>query len=191
MCRSLLYRRPTVPPNSLLGGMTKRPVMKIDVVEASESDATQVGALLDEYLRELSSYCEGSIGATDSTNYPYRDAYWSEPGRHAFFIQRSGCVVGFAFVRDPISTKLTVHEIAEFYVKPESRRQGVGRRAVLAIWQRFPGQWEVQVHARNSGAVQFWTLCAEEVATEAPQVRELQANDGRRIQFNFNVQQTA
>ena len=175
---------------STLGG-GKRLVMIIDLVEASQSDAYQMESLLDKYLRELSTYREVRVGATEAATYRYLDAYWSEKGRHAFLIKGNDSVAGFALVRDPRSAGSGIHEIAEFYVKPEYRHQGAGRRAALAIWQRFPGLWELQVHAQNSAAAKFWVLCAETAATEAPQVSEVQASDGRRIQLNFNIQPTA
>ena len=164
--------------------------MQTELVVAGSSDADLVSSLLDEYLLELSSYQDVPSGATNSAFYPYLDAYWSEPGRHAFIIQYGGHPVGFALIRDPTSTKSAVYQIAEFYIKPESRRLGIGRRAVHAIWKRFPGQWELQVHTRNSTAVQFWELCLETVTSEPPQVREVQGRDGKRIQFDFSIEDT-
>ena len=161
--------------------------MSIQLAEVRQSDAWLVEPMLDDYLRELSSHREVPVGPTDSASYPYLDAYWSEPGRHAFLIRSNGRPVGFALIRDPRSTDSALHQLAEFYIEPESRRLGIGRRAAAAIWQRFPGQWEVQVHARNSAAVQFWASCVEAEAGQAPQVHEVQALDGRRIQFNFRV----
>ncbi len=162
--------------------------MPIELATASGSDVRLIESLLDDYLRELSSHRDLPVGATDSASYPYLDAYRSEPGRHAFIIQCRGRAVGFALIRDPASTGSAVHQLAEFYIKPESRRLGVGRRAVLAIWKRFPGQWELQVHARNSAAVQFWASCVAAATSEPPHVREVQAKDGRRVQFNFHVE---
>jgi predicted acetyltransferase len=144
--------------------------MSIQLAEARQSDACVIQPMLDDYLWELSSHREVPIGATESASYPYLDAYWSEPGRHAFLIRSSGGVVGFAFIRDPDSTGFAEHRIAEFYIKPESRRLGIGRRAAAAIWQRFPGQWELQVHAGNAAALQFWASCAKVETGEAPQV---------------------
>jgi predicted acetyltransferase len=162
--------------------------MQIELEEAGESDARLIQSLLDAYLGELSTHRDIAVGATDSASYRYLDAYWSEPGRHAFLIRAGGLVVGFAFVRGPISTKCAVHELSEFYVKPESRRLGVGRRAVGAIWSRFPGEWELQVHARNSAAIRFWASRTAAEANSRPQVHEVQARDGERIQFNFRVE---
>lgn len=160
--------------------------MQTELVVAGSSDADLINSLLNEYLLELGSYRDVPSGATNSASYPYLDAYWSDPGRHAFIIQHGGHSVGFALIRDPTSTKSAVYQLAEFYIKPEGRRLGIGRRAVRAIRKRFPGQWELQVHTRNSVAVQFWESCLETVASELPQVREVQGRDGRRIQFHFS-----
>ncbi len=165
--------------------------MQIELAIAGSSDTDLINSLLNEYLLELSSYQDVPSEATSSASYPYLDAYWSEePGRHAFIIQRGGHSVGFALIRDPTSTKSVVYQIAEFYIKPESRRLGIGRRAVRAIWRRFPGKWELQVHTRNSTAVQFWESCLKAVTSEPPKVREVQGRDGRRIQFHFSVEDT-
>ena len=164
--------------------------MQTELVVAGSSDADLINSLLDEYLLELGSYRDVPSGATTSASYPYLDAYWSEPGRHAFIIQYGGHSVGFALIRDPTSTKSAVYQLAEFYIKPESRRLGIGRRAVCAILKRFPGQWELQVHTRNSAAVQFWESCIKAVAGELFQRREIQTRDGWRVQFHFSVKET-
>ena len=164
--------------------------MQTELVVADSSDADLINSLLDEYLLELGSHRDMHSGAIISTSYPYLDAYWSEPGRYAFIIQRGGYSVGFALIRDPTSTKSAVYQLAEFYIKPENRRLGIGRRAVRAILKRFPGQWELRVHTRNSAAVQFWESCLKAVVGELLQRREVQGRDGRRIQFHFSVEDT-
>jgi predicted acetyltransferase len=164
--------------------------MIIDLVRASRSNSRLVESLLDDYLGELSNYRDVSVGATSSVSYPYLDAYWSEVGRHIFLIQYSEQVVGFAFVRNASSTESVTHQVAEFYVSPDSRRLGIGCRAILEIWKLFPGQWELQVHARNTTAVRFWESCIESGAKENLKVREVKASDGRRLQFNFRTEQT-
>ena len=166
--------------------------MQVDVTNATRADVELIAALLDTYLRELSSHSEVPVGATDAASYPYLDAYWAEPGRHAFLIRVQGRVVGFALIRTPTSTGSGAYELAEFYIRPESRRLGIGRSAAQRIWQLFPGFWEVQVHARNRGAIQFWSTCARHAACDATiAYQEFQAPDGRRLQLNFAVRHAA
>lgn len=159
---------------------------RVALVAAERSDA-QLASLLDDYLRELSAHREIAVGATDAASYPYLDAYWSEPGRHAFFIEHDGEVAGFVLVRDPESTLSGTHQIAEFFIKRAARRRGIGQSAVLDVWQRFPGKWELQVHARNTGALDFWTTCIRKAATEPARVRDITSADGRRVEFVFRV----
>jgi predicted acetyltransferase len=162
--------------------------MSIELTAATQSDVGVIRAMLDHYLGELSGHREVPVGATNSASYPYLDAYWSEPGRHAFLIRSGGRVVGFALIRDPDSTGSATHQLAEFFIEPESRRLGIGRGAAAAIWQRFPGQWELRVHARNAAAVRFWSSSAEAASGSAPQIHEIDALDGRCIQFSFHVE---
>jgi predicted acetyltransferase len=46
--------------------------------------------------------------------------------------------------------------IAEFFVLRKYRHCGVGRAAAFAVFDRFPGHWEVSQIAENSPAQQFW-----------------------------------
>jgi len=171
-----------------LGAVVNQLDAPMELAPASRSDAPLIRSLLDDYLRKLSEHRELPVGATDAASYGHLDAYWCEPGRHAFLIRCRDRCVGFALIRDPTSTRSSVHQLAEFYVQPEIRRRGIGRDAVLEIWESFPGEWELQVHARNAGAVRFWRSCVERKTGEPPRVCEVQAEDGRRLQLNFQVE---
>lgn len=160
--------------------------MGVELIEAVPGDREVIAALLDDYLLELADHREVPVGATEAINYPYLDVYFCESGRHPFLIRHAGQVVGFALIRAPESTG-RVWEVAEFYVAPGSRRVGVGRDAIAFVWGRFAGDWELQVHGRNSGAIRFWASCIEASAEEKPKVTEVRSRDGKRVQFNFRV----
>ena len=51
----------------------------------------------------------------------------------------------------------------------------------------FAGDWELQVHARNSAAIRFWMLCVDAAACENPTITKIESSDGERFQFNFHV----
>jgi predicted acetyltransferase len=46
--------------------------------------------------------------------------------------------------------------IAEFFVMRKYRGQGVGRAAAYAVFDAFPGHWEVSQLAQNLPAQKFW-----------------------------------
>ena len=68
---------------------------------------------------------------------------------------------------------------------------GVGRQAALTIFHRYPGAWELQVHARNTAALSFWAASIREVARDPRPPLEIHARDGRRLQFNFDADRDA
>jgi predicted acetyltransferase len=78
-------------------------------------------------------------------------------------------------------------QIAEFYILPEKRRQGIGKRAVIEIFDLYPGNWELQVHARNKAAILFWEKVIPLKTKDKPFVSEIASPDGKRIQFRFAV----
>jgi predicted acetyltransferase len=160
--------------------------MIVDLGEARLEDREILARMLDDYLHELAAHRERAVGASNSREYPYLDAYFSESGRHPFLIRQQGSVVGLALIRSPASTG-AVWEIAEFYIVPENRRAGVGGVALACIWRRFPGDWELQVHIRNTDALRFWLFCVNKWASRAPEVAEVEAEDGRRLQLRFRV----
>ena len=161
--------------------------MSVEICPAEESDKHIIQSMLDDYLRELAGYREIGTGAVDAASYPYFDVYWSEAGRYPFMMICGEEVAGFVFIRGPDSTGTNGFQVAEFYVKPPFRRQGVGRQAAFALWNRFSGEWELQAHARNEKAVKFWHTCVQAASEDTLQVTEVQAKDGRRLQFNFAI----
>lgn len=142
--------------------------------------------MLDDYLGELAAYRERPGGATFARGYPYLDAYFSETGRYPFVIRQRGSIVGFAYIRGPASTG-RAWQVAEFYIVPRSRGEGLGGAALASIWRRFPGDWELQVHVQNVIAIRFWLSCVNKWANRSPEVAEVEALDGRRLQLRFHV----
>lgn len=142
---------------------------------------------MDGYLCEIAGFREVHVGATDVTSYPYFLLYWSEQDRFPFTIWSEGKLAGFAFVRCVRDLGTETMQIAEFYIVPEKRRQGIGSAAAEALWRSFPGKWELQVHIRNKEATKFWSRCIGENSVQ-DRVEEISDDDGRRLFFNFSVE---
>jgi predicted acetyltransferase len=159
--------------------------IQVALVRVGPSERADLYALVDEYLAELSSHRERPIGATDARSYEYLPLYWEEPGRHPFFLASGRRRVGFALIREISGQGVT--QMSEFYIRPEARRRGLGRIAVRAIWDRFPGPWELQVHPLNAAAAAFWPRCIEQCSSGRVYRREVEEEDGRRIQYNFEI----
>ena len=76
-------------------------------------------------------------------------------------------IVGFALVR---KSKPDTHVIGEFFIKPESRRIGVGTLAVSQIVHSFPGAWEVPFQEENAKAAIFWRRTIAQLGCEVSEV---------------------
>ncbi len=155
------------------------------MVRVGEKDRAELEDLVDAYLVELATYRDRPVGATNAADYAYLPLYWSEPGRHAFFFDTEHSRAGFALIREVRDEG--VIQMSEFYVRPPCRRRGVGRAAVEAIWARFPGSWELQVHVRNQVASAFWLGCIQALATGPIRATEVVEEDGRRTQYGFEI----
>lgn len=135
-------------------------------------DAPALRAMFDRYSEELRVYWAEASG--DDAPYPYFDAYWTEPGRHPFFVVEQGKRMGFVLIRGPESTTDGTHQVAEFFVEPDHRNTGVGSRAFTAVLRRLPGSWTLQAYRSNRSAVAFWASCLQ-----AEGVREVTSTEIR------------
>jgi predicted acetyltransferase len=90
-------------------------------------------------------------------DYPL-EAYWLEEWRHPFLLRVDGKLAGFALVseRSRLTGAAGVTDMAELFVMRRYRRQGVGRAAAFAAFDRFKGAWEIRQRAENAEATAFW-----------------------------------
>ena len=134
---------------------------EVSLVGAAAGDATLLANLLELYIHDLSeAFPLMELGADGRFGYDKLPLYWSEPDRRFPFLIRHGSrVVGFVLVArgSPASDDPDVFDVAEFFVIRGHRRSGVGRRAALLVWPRFPGRWMVRVSEANAGALPFWS----------------------------------
>jgi predicted acetyltransferase len=127
---------------------------------ATSADATLLSNLLELYIHDLSAAFP-SVELGPDGRYGYRDLalYWSEPERRfPFLIRCDARVAGFVLAQrgSPASEDPDVFDVAEFFVLRRYRCSGVGRRAAVLLWDRFPGRWIVRVSEGNLGALPFW-----------------------------------
>ena len=69
-----------------------------------------------------------------------------------------GNLAGFVLVNEHhyVSKALGGKSIAEFFVMKKYRRKGVGKKAALLIFKKYPGKWEVNQHGTNEPSKLFW-----------------------------------
>jgi len=130
--------------------------MQIELQRVEREDKSVLRHLMELYLYDFSEYLGEDLDEHGTFGYKFIDHYWTEPGRHPFFIRVDGKLAGFALVRDPACTGEDWHELAEFFVMRKYRKTGVGRIAAHKLFAEFPGRWHVEQEAVNEPSFIFW-----------------------------------
>lgn len=114
--------------------------------------------------------------------------FWTGRGRHLFVIRVRGRLAGFALVRDRAHfAGRATREIGEFFVLRKYRRRGVGTRAAVALFRRFPGRWELAELSWNVPAQQFWRRVLRRVAVDGFTERRRRLDDLLMVVQHFDT----
>ena len=132
--------------------------MNVQLVPAVRDDEARLAALWQLYVYDLSDRFGFDVDADARFKPRPLDAYFGEPRRHAFLIHADGQLAGFALVdgKSRLSGDPSVWDMAEFFVMRKYRRQRVGERAAVSLFDRFAGTWEVRQRFVNEPATAFW-----------------------------------
>lgn len=141
---------------------------------AAGSEKSLIAGMMQTYLHELSPFTNQSPGGNGRYQYPFLELYWHEQGRHPLVIRNGRSVVGFALVRE-VKGGTTM---AEFFIKPDHRKQGHGRAAAKAIFHQFPGKWAVRQQLMNAKAQTFWRKVISDIDSKYSERIET-TKDGR------------
>ncbi|KYF59144.1 hypothetical protein BE04_36705 [Sorangium cellulosum] len=149
--------------------MTAPQAVSLDA--AAPSDAALLSNLLELYIHDLSDVFPGlELGPDGRFGYDKLPLYWSERERRfALIVRCAGRIAGFVLATrgSPAADNPDVLDVAEFFIVRRYRRSGVGRRAAVLLWQRFPGAWIVRVSEGNAGALAFWRSVVAEFTSGA------------------------
>lgn len=147
--------------------------MEIRLAPVSPAERDVLYRLLQYSLYEESA--GNQIGEDALFAYPWFDAYFAgNPSREAWLIrsQDGGKLLGFAMVNTCLKKAAFGHSIAEFMILPSYRRQGAGRAAALACFQRHPGTWEVSPSPGSDSAFRFWERTIRGYTGQRPRLEE-------------------
>lgn len=137
--------------------MNKKEHDEILLERAGESSRELLFRLLQYSLYEESGTDGNEMNENGLFDYPWFDAYFSEPGREAWLIRNGGGkLLGFAMVNEHVQKVSRGHSIAEFMILPGCRRKGAGSEAARLCFETHRGNWEVSPAAGSSRAKQFW-----------------------------------
>ena len=92
--------------------------MKIELVRINESNKAVLRQLMELYLYDFSEFDHEDVNEHGVYGYRYLDHYWTEAGRHPFFIQVDDQLAGFVLIRrlTPPDETPVIMAISEFFV---------------------------------------------------------------------------
>lgn len=167
---------------------------RVRLMDAAYEDKTVIRNLMQCYLHDMSAF--GGFGPNQHGIFEYRflDLYWTADGiaegRAPFLIWIGDDLGGFALKHhwSVVDGAPVVNTVAEFFVLGMWRRRGVGRAAATALFDRFPGRWEVRELRANLPAQRFWRSVIDGYAAGAYHEIDLQnaAWDGPVQVFTAN-----
>ena len=117
-------------------------------------------AILNDYLTELSQFDPDIKFDTNGVPiYKWFNAYWTEKERFPLYFMVDGNVAGMALIREIDDC---VYEVAEFYVKPQFRKDGNAILFANQVINLFCGKFLISTRHTNPRAVNFWSKFVEQ-----------------------------
>jgi predicted acetyltransferase len=120
----------------------------------TDSNASAFEALAQDYEQEFSCIT-GKKKSTDGTysldsdwNSPYEGFYWMENNKVLGFCIK-GSIDGYS-------------DIMEFYIIPGARNKHIGKKLAFAIFDKYPGKWQVRQIEGAEDARKFWNNTVNE-----------------------------
>ena len=134
--------------------------MEVTVVKATLNDEPTFRNLFQFYLYEFSRFMGWHVTYSGRYFEIDLDGCWTDDTRQPFLIRADQQLAGLAIVdrraQSELSGSADVRELSEFFVMAAVRRRGVGMRAAVSLFDRYPGRWEVRQLVRNADALPFW-----------------------------------
>lgn len=127
------------------------------VVPKSKAEVTR--KMLNEYLMELSEF-DPDIKFDENGTPIYRwfDVYFIDKDRFPLYLVVDGEVAGLALIRE---LEDNLYDFAEFYVRPEFRKDGNSIYFAKSVTELFDGEFTFATRFTNPRAIKFWTKVAE------------------------------
>jgi predicted acetyltransferase len=140
--------------------------MSIEILPASISDKPLIQKMMELYQYDFSEFMNTDLDAHGHFGYSHLDYYWVEPNRYPFIVRVDGQLAGFALVNQSTNFPGSKYCLAEFFILRKYRKQGIGRKVALHLFDLFCGCWEIYQGHVNPIAKQFWKSVIGEYTAE-------------------------
>ncbi len=114
--------------------------------------------MLQLYFYDFSEFDHDDLDESGRYSIQRYDRYGQETGYDAWILRVAGKPAGFALVdlNSPWPESQERHHIHEFHVLRAYRRRGLGQKMAHAIFDHYPGLWQIEQIGPNVDAQAFW-----------------------------------
>lgn len=134
----------------------------ISLLPIEENRRQELLDMFIPYLDEMKATSKGTLELAMNEEFNLLDSYWHDKNRFPYFISRNeNEILGFVLVNDYCEKEMRLprFSVAEFYIKPAYRKEGVGKTAAGLVFRQHKGYWEIRVQDFNDKGLEFWKSC--------------------------------
>jgi len=141
--------------------------MKVILRKVNVDEKQVLINLYEKYAYEWTQYNPNDVnksGLYCDERYDF-DCYMQADRKcGAYFIEVDDKLAGFALIYDipEVNDEKIDYYLSEFFVMHKYRRLGVGRKAVIEIFDRQRGKWHLYYNPKNTASVYFWSKVIDE-----------------------------
>lgn len=128
--------------------------------------------LLQFALYDGSQYIENELNESGEFKYTWFDNYFTDENREAYFIKNNDIYIGFVMINENLKFSSKGKSIAEFLIMPQYRRNHIGKKVAIEIFEKYKGYWEVEPIKNSEQAYLFWKKTIEEYTENQYEIKK-------------------
>ncbi|MDR2308424.1 MAG: hypothetical protein LBE53_14680 [Paucimonas sp.] len=163
------------------------PGVPIELLPTGPEQAELVRNLYQFYAYESSAFEQEDV-EVDGRFYihePHLQRYWQSPGWSASLVLADGFIAGFVLVERSELPGMDAFELADLFILPKYRRQGIGLAVAQQLLCSTGKDWLLRCYAEDASALAF---CQAVLAALPRAVREISLDDDPQLR-NYLVSQ--
>ena len=116
--------------------------------------------------------------------------YWESSAHHfPFLIRVNKSPAGFCLVKSaPLAPEGQDFYLDEFFILHPFRRKGIGTEVTKFLVSNRPGNWVLDMKARNKPAHTFWNKVISEIPSNRMEESQIQSEYGPAIRLKFSTE---
>ena len=114
--------------------------------------------------------------------------HWSSVGYDIYIIRSDKLPIGFAVINlsSMLNNDPNIRDVAEFFIMPAYRKQGVGKWAAIQLFEIYPTHWEIRQLPGLEYAKNFWESVVRDYTNDNFQSSKIDTENWKGYLQQFN-----